>query len=181
MGADETKTLNELRDLNAAIIAPVSAAHDGKIVKVMGDGWLIEFDSAVNAVNCAMKLQDKLVDHPSFRLRIGIHAGDVIHQNDDVFGDAVNVAARLEARATPGGVLISDAAYASLDGTLTPSKRAIIVVCNWPECRQVVEGQWGQPHTPGIFMNKRCGIPHSPNSMTISRPRGPITCYISPC
>ncbi len=121
MGADEQKTLSELQDMRSSIIAPVSAVHDGKVVKFMGDGWLIEFDSAVNAVNCAMNIQDKLVDHPSFRLRMGIHAGDVIHQNDDVFGDAVNVAARLEARATPSGILISDAAYASLDGTLTPS------------------------------------------------------------
>ena len=109
MGADEQKTLSELQELRSSIIAPVSVEHDGKIVKFMGDGWLIEFDSAVNAVNCAMKLQDKRADHPSFRLRIGIHAGDVIHQNDDVFGDAINVAARLEASATPGGVLISDA------------------------------------------------------------------------
>lgn len=87
----------------------------------MGDGWLIEHASAVGAVNCAMTMQDKLADHPSFRLRMGIHAGDVMHKNDDVFGDGVNIAARLESRASPGGILISDAAFASLDGTLTPS------------------------------------------------------------
>ncbi len=121
MGADEQKTLADLHAMSASVIAPVCAVHDGKIVKFMGDGWLIEFDSAANAVNCAMTMQDKLADHPCFRLRMGIHAGDVIHLNDDVFGDAVNIAARLESLANPGGVLISDAAYASLDGTLTPS------------------------------------------------------------
>ena len=81
----------------------------------------MEFASAADAVTCAMQIQDRLVGHEAIRLRMGIHIGDLVHEDEDVFGDGVNVAARLEALAEPGAVVVSDAVYGSLDGTLRPS------------------------------------------------------------
>lgn len=121
MGADEAGTLAALRDLTAAVIGPACSGNRGKVVKSLGDGWLMRFPSAVDAVNCAMQMQDRLAGHDRFSLRIGILAGDVVHEEDDKFGDAVNIAARLEAECEPGEVIVSDAAFISLDGTLTPS------------------------------------------------------------
>ncbi len=121
MGADETGTLAALRQLRVELFGPAVAGHRGEVVKNMGDGWLVEFASAVEAVTCAMQVQDRLAGHPTVRLRIGVHIGDVMHEDEDIFGDGVNVAARLEALAEPGAIAISDATLSSLDGTLTPS------------------------------------------------------------
>lgn len=121
MGADQEGTLADLRSLRAEVFGPAVAGYRGKVVKSMGDGWLVEFASAVDAVTCAMQMQDRLSDHQTIKLRIGIHIGDVVHEEEDVFGDGVNVAARLEALAEPGSVVISDAVHGSLDGTLRPS------------------------------------------------------------
>ncbi len=121
VGADEAGALAALRAFRAEIFGPTVAGHQGKIIKSMGDGWLVEFSSAVEAVHCAMQIQDRIAGHPMIALRIGVHIGDVVHEDDDIFGDGVNVAARLEAWAEPGGIAISDPAYSSLDGTLTPS------------------------------------------------------------
>ncbi|MDP6564760.1 MAG: adenylate/guanylate cyclase domain-containing protein [Alphaproteobacteria bacterium] len=121
LGEDEAGTLAALRQLRNELFRPAIAGHRGKLVKSMGDGWLIEFASAVDAVNCALQVQDRLVGNPIIKLRIGIHIGDVVHEDEDIFGDGVNIAARLQEIATPGGVMISDSTYGSLDGTLTPS------------------------------------------------------------
>lgn len=121
MGADEKRTLASLRSLRAELFGPTVARQGGKVIKSMGDGWLVVFESAVDAVGCAMQLQDRLTDHELIKLRIGAHIGDIAFEDEDIFGDAVNVAARLEEFAEPGGVAISEAAYSSLDGTLSPS------------------------------------------------------------
>lgn len=121
IGEDETGALAALRSFRAEVFGPTVAGHHGKIVKSMGDGWLVEFSSAVEAVNCAIQIQDRVSGHELLALRIGVHIGDVVHEEDDIFGDGVNIAARLEAWAEPGGIAISDPAYSSLDGTLTPS------------------------------------------------------------
>ncbi|QIE55169.1 adenylate/guanylate cyclase domain-containing protein [Pikeienuella piscinae] len=121
MVADEAATLASLRRFRAEIFGPAVAGARGRIVKNMGDGWLVEFNSAADAVSCAIQVQDRLADDGTMRLRIGIHIGDVTHEDEDVFGDGVNVAARLEALADPGGVMISGPAYTSLDGALRPS------------------------------------------------------------
>ena len=110
MGADEAAALSALRKFRAEVFGPSVAGHHGKIIKSMGDGWLVEFNAVIEAVNCALQIQERLVGHPLISLRIGVH-----------IGDGVNVAARLEALAEPGGIAISDAAYSSLDDTLTPS------------------------------------------------------------
>ena len=109
MGEDEAGTLTALRRLRIEVFAPAVASKRGKIIKSMGDGWLVEFTSAEDAVTCAMHVQDRLTTDPTIKLRIGLHTGDVVHQDEDVFGDGVNIAARLEEISPHGGVAISDA------------------------------------------------------------------------
>src|SRR6056297_1893572 len=116
MSADEAGTLEMLRQFRAEQFIPTITSQGGRIVKSMGDGWLVEFSSAINAITAAMRLQDGLSGHSPMRLRYGVHIGDITHEEDDIFGDGVNIAARLEALARPGHLLISDPAYSSLDG-----------------------------------------------------------------
>jgi adenylate cyclase len=121
MQADQDSTLADLRQLRSELFGPTVAGHRGKVIKSMGDGWLVEFSSAVDAVSCALQIQDRLARHQTIKLRIGIHIGDVVHEDEDVFGDGVNIASRLEALAEPGAVAVSDAVHSALDGTLRPS------------------------------------------------------------
>lgn len=124
MGADEAATIAVLQDLRAEVFGPILATHHGTIIKSMGDGWLVEFASAVAAVNAAMQIQDRLQGHDQISLRIGVHIGDIARDAHDVYGDGINIAARLEALSPAGGILISDPVHASLDGTLSPSFEA---------------------------------------------------------
>ena len=119
--ADAERVLAALRQLHTEVIGPFVARHRGKLVKSTGDGWLVAFESAVDAVNCAMQVLDTLARHEIFKLRIGVHIGDVVYDDEDVYGDGVNVAARLEALAEPGGVFVSDAVFDSLVGILRAS------------------------------------------------------------
>ena len=121
MAADQDATLAELRRMRAEVFGPAMAGLRGRVVKSMGDGWLVEFVSAADAAAAALLVQDELAARGGLRLRIGVHVGDVTHADEDLFGDGVNVAARLEALCEPGGVAISDAVWSSLDGTLRPS------------------------------------------------------------
>lgn len=123
MGADETGTLAALRAHRSELIDPKINEFGGRIVKTMGDGLLLEFPSVVNATNCAISVQEDIETHNEdvpfdrrLTFRIGINLGDIIVDGDDIHGDGVNVAARLEELAEPGAVLISDTAYHSLDG-----------------------------------------------------------------
>jgi adenylate cyclase len=99
MGADEVGTLSALKDIRREVIDPTLAEHKGRIVKSTGDGMLVEFASAVDAVSCAMTVQSKMVERgdaaPRISFRIGINVGDIIVEGGDIFGDGVNVAARL--------------------------------------------------------------------------------------
>ena len=113
MGRDEERTLAQLKALRKTLIDPALAAHRGRIVKTSGDGMLVEFASAVDAIRCAVELQQAMAKEnaavpPDGRIefRIGIHVGDIIIDEDDIFGDGVNIAARLEGIAAPGGVCI---------------------------------------------------------------------------
>jgi TolB-like protein len=115
MGEDEAGTLDALKSLRKDLVAPKIAKHKGRIVKLMGDGLLAEFSSVVEAVECAVAIQagmpERNAETPSERqvvLRIGINLGDVIVEGRDIYGDGVNIAARLEGLAEPGGICISD-------------------------------------------------------------------------
>lgn len=125
MQADEAGTLIRLSKRRRDILDPVTKEHHGRIVKIMGDGVLMEFSSALDAVSAALALQAGFTaanegqpDAEQITLRIGINLGDVIGQGADVYGDSVNVAARLEALATPGAVCISGKVYAEINGKL---------------------------------------------------------------
>src|SRR5260221_3523993 len=114
MGVDEEGTLERMKAHRKQLIDPKIAEHQGRIVKTTGDGLLVEFSSVVDAVRCAVEIQrgmsERNADLPPDRridLRIGINLGDVIVEGGDIFGDGVNVAARLEASAEPGGICIS--------------------------------------------------------------------------
>ena len=122
MGADEVGTVQALRDHRAAA-DPLIAEHGGRIVKTTGDGLLIEFGSVVGAVECALGLQrlaaERNAGTPAERRmewRIGIHIGDVLIEADDILGDGVNIAARLEGIAEPGAICISDDAFRQVRG-----------------------------------------------------------------
>lgn len=116
MGEDEVRTLAALAELRGELFEPVVSARGGKVIKRMGDGWIVEYPNISDATASAIEIQKGLLDHEIIRLRIGVHIGDVTFQDDDVYGDGINVAARLEALAEPGQVLISDTAHQSLDG-----------------------------------------------------------------
>jgi adenylate cyclase len=114
IGADEEGTLNRLRSIRAEFIDPKITEHRGRIVKTTGDGLLVEFTSVVDALRCATEIQNAMADgntevaaEKRIEFRIGINVGDVVVENDDIFGDGVNVAARLEGLADPGGICVS--------------------------------------------------------------------------
>ena len=118
-GSDEDRTLARLRGLRSDLIDPAIAAHHGRVVKRTGDGVLIEFRSVVDAVRCAIEMQNGMVERnaglpPERRIefRVGIHLGDVVEESDgDLMGDGVNIAARLEGIAKPGAICLSEQAY----------------------------------------------------------------------
>jgi adenylate cyclase len=125
MGLDEERTLARLKTLRKTLVDPAIAAHRGRIVKSTGDGMLVEFASAVDAVRLAVKIQRDIATQnesaePELRLelRIGIHVGDIIIDEDDIFGDGVNIAARPEGIARPGGICISDDAQRQVRGKI---------------------------------------------------------------
>jgi TolB-like protein/class 3 adenylate cyclase len=122
MGTDEIGTLSALKIMRSELIDPEIAAHKGRLVKTTGDGILVEFASSVDAVSCAIAIQQKMSEQairtadPQLQYRIGINIGDIIIDADDIFGDGVNVAARLEGIAEPGGICISSSAYEQVRG-----------------------------------------------------------------
>jgi adenylate cyclase len=125
-GADEEGTLARLRALRGDLIDPTVAAHKGRVVKRTGDGAIVEFRSVVDAVRCAIDVQNAMVERNSgvpqesrIEFRIGVHLGDVVEEDDgDLMGDGVNIAARLEGVARPGGICLSDDAYRQVKARL---------------------------------------------------------------
>ena len=114
MGADESGTLQALKAIRAELIDPTIAAHSGRLVKTTGDGLLVEFSSVIDALRCATEVQTSMAERNAsvpadkrIEFRIGVHQGDVVIEDDDIFGDAVNIAARLEGLAEPGGICVS--------------------------------------------------------------------------
>jgi adenylate cyclase len=128
MGADEAGTLARLKSLRKELVQPGITERKGRIVKFMGDGLLAEFPSVVEAVHCALDIQHEmnqrepdLPDAERIRLRIGVNLGDIIVEGNDIYGDGVNVAARLEGLAEPQGICISGGAFDAIDGKIDVS------------------------------------------------------------
>jgi adenylate cyclase len=125
MGEDETGTLERLKSLRKELVQPGITEGKGRIVKLMGDGLLAEFPSVVEAVQCAVDIQRSMIgreadlsDERRIKLRIGVNLGDVIVEGSDIYGDGVNVAARLEALAEPGGICVSGPVFDTVQGKL---------------------------------------------------------------
>jgi adenylate cyclase len=123
MGKDEAGTLRRLTDLRQQVLEPLIAEHHGRIVKLIGDGLLVEFASLIDAVSCSVAWQAAVEEHEAeqaegcgLSFRIGVNLGDVIVEGGDIHGDGVNIAARLEALAEPGGICLSDDAYRQARG-----------------------------------------------------------------
>jgi adenylate cyclase len=162
MGADETGTLAALFTHRSEHIDPTIDKHGGRIVKTTGDGLLLEFPSVVDAVKCAIAMQDGMAarnagvsDDKAIRFRIGVHVGDVIIEGDDIYGDGVNIAARIEPLAEPDGVSLSDDAYRQVrdrldvrweDGGEHEVKNIARPIQVW---RWLNSGQQSPAHAPG--------------------------------
>ena len=123
IGIDEEGALAQLKALRKTLFDPKITDHRGRIVKNTGDGALVEFGSVVDAVRCAVEIQRGMAKHnidvpqvKRIEFRIGIHVGDIIIEDHDIFGDGVNIAVRLEGIAEPGGVCISDDAHRQIRG-----------------------------------------------------------------
>src|SRR5215467_10079474 len=123
MGADEEGTLAALRAVRRELIDPKIAEYRGRIVKTTGDGILVEFPSVVDAVRCALDVQQSMAERNTdvpadkcIAFRVGINLGDIIIDGDDILGDGVNIAARLEGIAEPGGICLSDDAHRQVQG-----------------------------------------------------------------
>lgn len=122
MEKDEAGTLRRLQKLRSDVMQPLFAKYRGRLVKQIGDGFLVDFGSAVNALLCAQDLQTQLAGpkgEPGYRFRIGLHVGDVIVEEGDIYGGGVNIAARLEQIAPVGGIALSEAIYEQIEGKVS--------------------------------------------------------------
>jgi adenylate cyclase len=124
---DETSTVRDLK-AHQGVVLPLVARHGGRIIDTAGDGILAEFPSVVGATECALEIQTVMAarnqtvpEHRRMRFRIGINLGDVVHDDTRIYGDGINIAARLEALADPGGVLVSSTVYEHVHGKLRVS------------------------------------------------------------
>ncbi|KIN75164.1 adenylate/guanylate cyclase domain-containing protein [Sulfitobacter mediterraneus] len=118
MGSDESGTLSSLRSLRKDLLSPLVEQNNGAILKSMGDGWFIEFQSITDAASCALALQDAVEGGSTIQLRIGLHIGEVTIADEDIYGDGMNISARLQEMAAAGAIVISDAARRAMDGRL---------------------------------------------------------------
>src|SRR5947208_2078589 len=143
MGADEESTHAQLKAHRRALIDPKITEHRGRIVKTTGDGMLVEFASVVDALRCAVEVQRGMAERNAevpenkrIEFRLGINVGDIIIDGDDIIGDGVNVAARLEALAEPGGICLSgraqEDARGKLDITFEDAGEQSLKNISWP-------------------------------------------------
>src|SRR5215831_15778134 len=178
MGADEEGVLARLKAARKSLVDPTVAAHRGRIVKTTGDGMLVEFASAVDAVRCAIEVQRVLSEQnvavPETRrleYRIGIHVGDIIVDENDIFGDGVNIAARLEGIAEPGGVCISDDAQRQIRGKVDTAfedmgpqnlKNIAEPMRAW-RLRKNASGSAAAPTEPSVESTRALPLPDKPS------------------
>jgi adenylate cyclase len=157
-GSDEDRTLARLRALRSDLIDPTIAVHNGRVVKRTGDGSIVEFRSVVDAVRCAIEVQNGMVERNAglpqerrIEFRVGIHLGDVVEESDgDLMGDGVNIAARLEGIAKAGAICLSEDAYRQVKARLdlAVSDLGAIHLKNIAEPVRVYSVQVGGPTTP---------------------------------
>jgi class 3 adenylate cyclase/TolB-like protein len=170
-GADEDRTLARLRGLRSDLIDPATAAHHGRVVKRTGDGSIVEFRSVVDAVRCAIEVQNGLIERNAgvredrrIQFRVGIHIGDVVEESDgDLMGDGVNIAARLEGVAKPGGICLSEDAYRQVKGRLElkVSDLGLVPLKNIAEPIRAYSLEVGQPAQalPAVVGPSKTGVP----------------------
>ena len=178
MASDESGTLARLKAMRAELLEPKVAGYDGRIVKTTGDGFLIEFASVVDAVHCAIAVQRELAERAAgvaedqrMLLRVGINLGDVIAEDDDIYGHGVNVAARLEALAPPGGICISRAARDQVRDRLDNELRDLgeVEVKNIPRPVRVFQVDLGEaaPAPPATASAAQANAPAVPDQPSI--------------
>src|SRR5271155_2889954 len=174
LAADGARTLAALKRHREVIFDPAVAAHNGRIVKLIGDGVIAEFGSVVDAVNCALSVQrsgaatpDQSASQPTIVLRIGINLGDVIIEGDDIYGDGVNIAARLEPLAEPGGVCVSSIVNESVGNRIEASFQygGVIIVKNIE--RPIRIWKWHPSATPPAAVRSNAAKP-GPNAAPAS-------------
>jgi adenylate cyclase len=178
MGADEEGTLTRLKSVRRSLVDPAITTHRGRIVKTTGDGMLVEFASVVDAVRCAVEVQRGMAVHSAdvaqdlrIEFRVGIHVGDIIIDEDDIFGDGVNVAARLEGIAEPGGVCISDDAQRQIRGKVDivfddmgpQSLKNIAEPMRTWRCRIDANSSSATPMKPAVGVAQPLALPDKPS------------------
>src|SRR5690349_16898475 len=144
MGVDESRTLRLLAVHNQ-IIQQVATAHHGTVIKTIGDAFLVDFPSVVHAVQCAQQIQAQFKGHNAekeqpeqIHVRIGVHSGDIVQQNGDVFGDGVNVASRLQALAEPDTICISQKVYEEVEPKLA---LGTVLAIGRPQLKNIAQRQ----------------------------------------
>ena len=123
MEDDQEKTVGQIRALKSTYLEPVAVQHGGRVLKRLGDGWIIAFNSISACVDCAMDVQNTLQTIPDLRLRIGCHFGDIMEDDDDVYGGGLNIAERIQAEAPPGGLMVSEDMARQLSGARSEAMR----------------------------------------------------------
>jgi len=121
MQQDENQA-KKIRDRHRKVLQQYIQEHDGTILQYFGDGTLSIFHSAIRAVDCAIKIQHELQEAPNIPLRIGIHSGDIVYDEEGVYGDGVNVASRIESLSVPGGILISERVFDDIEDLILNKK-----------------------------------------------------------
>jgi adenylate cyclase len=183
MGRDEERTLAQLKTLRKTLVDPTIAAFRGRIVKTTGDGMLVEFASAVDAARCAVEIQRAMANQNAalasdlkIKFRIGIHVGDIIIDDDDIFGDGVNIAARLEGIAEPGGICISDDAHRQIRGKVDipfedigeqTLKNIAEPMRAWRTCLVGEDGPVDQSSSPPIQRARALALPDKPSIVVL--------------
>ena len=174
MGEDEAGTLAMLRQSRRELLEPLLAKFAGRLIKLMGDGVLVEFTSVVNAVQCSVELQKgmearsaALPEARRMRLRVGINLGDVIVEGGDLYGDGVNLAARLETLAEPGGVCISETAYHHVTQKLPLSYRDLgpQTVKNFAQPVRAYSIDWKEERRPAAAAGS--AVPEEPSIVVL--------------
>jgi adenylate cyclase len=179
MGRDESGTLARLREHRKKHFEPVLAGHAGRLVKLTGDGALVEFASAVDALNAAIEFQQAMADanrdqptDTALVFRMGLHVGDLIVDGDDLYGDGVNIAARLEAEAPPGGIIVSRAVREAVEGRLKAKLHALgeLTLKNIERPIRAFRVEWDEADWQAAATSQRHSEPDAPTLALPDKP-----------